>query len=59
MKNKTFQQLTALGKTIRFLANFLLIPVLFLYFTGNFELANLLFIIWVISGILVWMVKIK
>lgn len=56
---ESYQKLTPLGKIIRFLANFLLIPALLFYFTDNIDLANFLFVVWIISGILTWIAKIK
>ncbi len=54
-----FQQLTPLGRVVKFLARFLFIPVLIFYSIGNMELANFLFFVWIIAGILIWIVKIK
>ena len=60
MGNETeYQYLTPLGKFVKFLSWFTFIPMIILYFLGYSVIVDILFIVWLISGILVWIIKIK
>jgi len=53
-----YPHLTLLGKLVRFLSWFTFIPMVILFFLGYSILADVLFMIWLVSGILAWIVKI-
>jgi len=52
------QNLTPIGKLVKFLSWFTFIPMIILFFLGYSVLADILFFVWLISGILAWIVKI-
>jgi|GEM_PF-6167243 len=52
------QRLTPLGAFVKFLSWFTFIPMIIAYFMGYETAASALFFIWLIAGILVWIIKI-
>jgi len=52
------QHLTPLGAFVKFLSWFAFIPMIIAYFMGYETVASVSFFVWLIAGILTWIVKI-